>query len=204
MKRLLAALVLAMSVTACATGTTNLTLTVPEGHRGVISEAPPMRLEVPAVTDARSNQTRIGDKRNGYGMVMGQIGTTQPPTEIVQQALEHVLTANGHSVGGADDRYSLRTTLKTFWFDYRVGLVTVEFFGTINADVSLVDRTTGQAVYTETFEGYYSERNAGGLSTTWTRIMNAALTDFTTKVSNSEGLRAALAGTQPAPANTAS
>ena len=195
MKKLFAALVLAMSVTACATGTTNLTLTVPPGHRGVISEAPPVRVDVATVSDGRTNQTRIGDKRNGYGMVMGQVGTTEPPVAMVEQALERVMTANGHTLGGANDRYALQTNLKTFWFDYRTGLVTVEFFGTINADVSLVDRTTGQTLYSETFEGYFSERNGGGLSRTWTRIMDAALVDFTTKVSNSDGLRAALAAT---------
>ena len=200
MRKLLFALVGICSLSACALGTTNLTLAVPQGRIGVLSEAPPTRVDVTAVTDQRANQERIGDKRNGYGQVMGAVGVTQPPPEIVEQALEHVMAANNHLIGGGDDQYELQTTLRNFWFDYRAGLLTVEMFGSIQADVTLVDRPSGESLYSETFDGYYSERNAGGLSTSWTRIMNAALEDFATKVSNSEGLKDALATTHEAPA----
>jgi hypothetical protein len=201
MKKFILAAILAISVSACATGTTNLTLAVPQARPGVLSEAPPTRIDVPAVTDSRANTGRIGDKRNGYGMVMGAVGTTQPPATLVEQSLEQVVTANSHVLGGANDRYALQTTLRTFWFDYRTGLVTVEFFGNIQGDVALVDRTTGQTLYTETFDGHYSERTGGGLSATWTRIMNGALADFAMKVAMSEGLKDALAATHaPAPA----
>ncbi|HCK83932.1 MAG TPA: hypothetical protein DHW63_05270 [Hyphomonadaceae bacterium] len=201
MRRIFLALALAVSISACATGTTNITLTTPQTRPAVLAEAPSTRIDVAGVTDSRSNTGRIGDKRNGYGMVMGAVGSTQPPAAIVEQALEQVMTANNHVLGGAEDRYALQTTLRTFWFDYKTGLVTVEFFGTIQAEVALVDRTTGQTLYTETFEGYNSERTGGGLSRTWTRIMDAALADFATKVSLSEGLKAALAATHaPAPA----
>ncbi|HYD87571.1 MAG TPA: hypothetical protein VEA80_08865 [Vitreimonas sp.] len=199
MKRLLAALALAFTASACATGTTNLTLAPAAARPGVLSEAPPTRIDVGPVADQRQRQDRIGDKRNGYGMVMGAVGTTEPPAETIEHALEQVLTANSHILGGQEDRYVLDTTLRNFWFDYRTGLVTVEFFGSVQGDVALVDRTTGQTIYTEAFEGYYSERTGGGLSQTWTRIMNGALTDFATKVSMSEGLKDAIASThQPA------
>jgi hypothetical protein len=201
MMKYIAALVMAGALTACATGTTNLTLTAPAPTAAVLSEAPPTRIDVPAVTDSRDRTDRIGDKRNGYGQVMGAIGTVEPPAAIVEQSLERVVTANNHILGSESDRYALQTTLRRFWFDYRTGLVTVEFFGTIQADVALVDRTTGATLYTESFEGYHSERTGGGLSQTWTRIMNAALADFSTKVGLSEGLQTAIAAThQPAAA----
>jgi hypothetical protein len=200
MRKIIAALVLAISVSACAAGTTNLTLTPPTGKLGVLSEAASTRVDVPASTDARPKTDRIGDKRNGYGMVMGAVGSVEPPATLVERALEQTLTANKHIVGGADDRYVLQSTLKTFWFDYKTGLVTVEFFGNVQADVALVDRTTGQKLYSETFDGYFSEKTGGGLSKTWTRIMDGALADFTTKVGNSDGLKSALAATHaPAP-----
>lgn len=195
MNKLLSVSVLALSVSGCALGTTDITLTPPQGRLGVLSEAPPTEVDVADVNDARTNTGRIGDKRNGYGQVMGAIGTTQPPADIVEQALEQVVTANNHILGDTDDRFVLQTTLRTFWFDYRTGLVTVEFFATIQADVALVDRVTGQTVYTETFDGYASERTGGGLSRTWTRIMDAALADFAGKVGNSQGLQEALAAT---------
>jgi len=194
MRKLLAALALAFTASACAAGTTNLTLAVPPGRAAVLSEAPPTRLDV-AVNDSRARQDRIGDKRNGYGMVMGAVGTTQPPAATIEAALEQVVTANGHTLGADSDRYALQTNLTNFWFDYRTGLVTVEFFGSVQGEVALVDRTTGQTLYTEAFDGYYSERTGGGLSQTWTRIMNGALADFATKVSMSEGLKNAIAST---------
>ncbi len=200
MLKVVAALLLAGSLAACATGTTNLTLAAPAARPGVLSEAPTTTLDVPAIRDARQNQTRIGDKRNGYGMVMGAVGTTQPPTATVEAAIEGIVAANNHVLGGDDARYALQATLKTFWFDYRTGLVSVEFFGTVNADVALIDRTTGATLYTETVEGYYSERTGGGLSQTWTRIMNGALADFATKLGNSDGLKDAIAATHAAPA----
>lgn len=201
MLRVLSVLALAFAVSACATGTTNLNLTVPQPRAGVLSEAPPTTLDVPAVNDARTDTGRIGDKRNGYGMVMGAVGSTQPPAAIIEQSLERIVSANNHSVGSANDRFALQTTLRNFWFDYRTGLVTVEFFGSIQADVALVDRVSGQTLYTETFDGYHSERTGGGLSQTWTRIMDGALADFATKVNMSEGLKDAIAATHaPAPA----
>lgn len=202
MFRVISALFLAGALTACAAGTTNLTLVAPTPTRAVLSEAPPTTLDV-TVNDARQRTDRIGDKRNGYGMVMGAVGTTTPPAEIVEDALEAVVTANNHRLGAESDRYALQTTLRNFWFDYRTGLVTVEFFGSIQGDVALVDRTTNQTLYSETFDGYYSERTGGGLSQTWTRIMNGALADFSTKVGMSDGLRAAIATThEPAAADT--
>lgn len=204
MKKLIAALALAVTASACATGTTNLDLAAPPGRAGVLSEAPPTRIDVAPVTDSRQRHDRIGDKRNGYGVVMGSVGTTQPPAALVERALEQVVTANSHELGADGDRYALQTTLNNFWFDYRTGLVTVEFFGSVQADVSLVDTTTGRSLYTESFDGYYSERTGGGLSQTWTRIMNGALADFATKVSMSEGLKDAIAATHEPAAETGS
>lgn len=200
--RYLAALTMVGALSACALGATDLTLTAPTPTAAVLSEAPPTRLDV-TVADQRDRTDRIGDKRNGYGQVMGSVGTVQPPAETVEQALERVVTANNHILGSESDRYELRTSLKRFWFDYRTGLVTVEFFGNVNADVALVDRTTGATLYTESFEGYYSERTGGGLSQTWTRIMDAALADLANKVGMSEGLQAAIAAThEPAAPDT--
>lgn len=132
---------------------------------------------------------------------MGAVGSTTPPADLIEQSLERMLVANNHTLGASQDRYALQTTLRTFWFDYRTGLVTVEFFGNVQADVALVDRTSGQTLYSETFDGHYSERTGGGLSQTWTRIMNGALADFATKVAMSDGLKDAIAATHsPAPA----
>jgi hypothetical protein len=131
---------------------------------------------------------------------MGAVGSATPPAELVQKALENVLVSNKHILGGAEDRYVLQASLKNFWFDYKTGLVTVEFFRSVKADVTLVDRTTGQKLFMESFDGYRSEKTGGGLSATWTRIMNGALEDLATKVSMSDGLKNALQATHTPPA----
>lgn len=203
MFRLISVMVLALSTTGCALGTTNINIATPVARTGVISEAQPTRIDVVPVKDQRPIPTRIGDKRNGYGVALGEIGSTQSPVSLVERTLEQVLTANKHISGGAEDRFALETRLQRFWLDYKTGLVTVEFFGTVGADYNLVDRKTGQTLYSESIEGYYSQKTGGGLSKTWARIMSAALADFATKFGNSDGLKAAIESAQAQPPSDA-
>jgi hypothetical protein len=80
--------------------------------------------------------------------------------------------------------------------------VTVEFYGSVQAEISVVDQETGTAIYTELFDGYHSRKQGGGLSKTWTLVMNEALADLANKINLSPSFKDALAQTaapQPAP-----
>ena len=199
MKRLLLVLASALCLTACATGTTNLTLGLAEGAAkpGLLSEVPPRTVYIAPVTDSRpsTEANRIGDKRNGYGMVMGAVGTTQPVDKLLSDVLVKTFKANGHTVvpEATDGALKVEADVKRFWFDYKTGLVTVEFFGDVQAGLKVTDPVTGTLVFEELFKGYYSDKTGGGLSKTWTRVMDEALADFSREVSLSSGLAEALA-----------
>ncbi len=78
--------------------------------------------------------------------------------------------------------------MKTFWFDYKTGFVTVEFFGDIQIALKVTDTATGAVVFDDIFKGYYSDKTGGGLSKTWTRVMDSALADLSREISLSSDL----------------
>ncbi|NHK27292.1 hypothetical protein FF098_005190 [Parvularcula flava] len=206
--RLLLILAMALGMSACAFGDEELTLayTSDVAKPGVISEAPSTDIMIADVTDARPDRKPVGKpetadpkrsyligyKRNGYGQNTGNIVNDKPVEDLVQTTLETMLAANGHSVVSDNAPFTLQTTVNDLWFDYKTGLVTVEFFGTVEADVSLVDNTTGEVVFSDSFTGYNSAKTGGGLSGTWTTIMNAALEDLARQISFSTDLKDAL------------
>lgn len=181
-------------VTACATGTTNLTLGLtPETVKtGLLSEVDSVTVTVSDVTDERdpSKRDRIGDKRNGYGMVMGAVGTEKPVTDIVKDTIVQTFEANGHKVADGGG-LKVAIDVNTFWFDYKTGMVTVEFFGDVQISMT-VTTPSGDVVFEDDFKGYYSDKTGGGLSKTWTRVMDEALADLSREISLSQELMEAL------------
>jgi hypothetical protein len=190
-----------LSLTACAFGDAKLKVAYDPAaaKAGVLSEAPSATIDLKDVEDARVEKPQIGYKRNGFGMKTADIFSERPAPEIVKEALAATLEKNGHKTG--DSRYAVTTKLNKFWFDYKTGLVTVEFYGSVQAEISVVDQQTGTAIYTETFDGYHSRKQGGGLSKTWTLVMNEALADLVNKVNLSPAFKDALSQTgAPAPA----
>ena len=194
MKKIVGLLMGFFTLTACATGTTNLALGLSDDavKPGVISEAPARTLYLAEVKDERDPQriNRIGDKRNTYGMVMGSVGTEEPVADTVSDALTKTFEASGHTVVSKPEGAPLRidAAVKNFWFDYKTGLVTVEFFGDIQVALKVTDTATGAVVFDEIFKGYYSDKTGGGLSKTWTRVMDSALADLSREISLSTDL----------------
>ncbi|MEH6694578.1 MAG: hypothetical protein V7675_06020 [Hyphomonas sp.] len=188
----------ALSLSACATGTTNLSLGISEdaAKPALLSEVSPEVLVLKDVKDSRKPEetARIGNKRNGYGMVMGAIGTKTAPTDTVADVITKTLEANGHSVTSTPDGKSLEVSaeLTRFWLDYKTGFVTVEFFGDVQINFSLTDPASGEIVFSDQFKGYYSDKTGGGLSKTWTRVMDAALADLSKEISMSAELMEAI------------
>jgi hypothetical protein len=180
-----------LALGACAFGDEKLNLAY---------DASATTVAVSDVADERAEKAAIGYKRNGFGAKTADILSVKPTAELVKEALVATLEKNGHTIGGADERFAVKTTLRKFWFDYKTGLVTVEFYGNVQAEIVVVDQQTGETMFREIFEGYHSEKTGGGLSKTWTRVMNAALADFVAKVNLSPGFKDALAAVSAAKA----
>ncbi len=203
--RILAIVAASLALAGCAFGDEklNLALDTSAAKPGVLSEAPPAIVFVTDVKDERPEQRAIGYKRNGYGAKTAKILSVRPEPDLVKEALTTTLEKNGHKIGAAGERFAVDTKLRKFWFDYKTGLVTVEFYGNVQAEVSLRDQVTGETLYTEVHDGYHSRKLGGGLAKTWTNIMNAALADFASKVNLSPGLKDALAKASASPAASA-
>lgn len=197
----------ALSLCACAFGDNALELgyTDAVAKPGVLSEAAPTAIDVTDVQDAREARKPVGKaatadpkrpmlvgyKRNGFGQNTGNIVAEEPVADIVEAALETMLEANGHMVA-EDAPLAMETTLRDFWFDYKTGLVSVEFVADVIADVVLRDRASGMVLFEDSFSGSASAKQAGGLSGTWERVMNDALADMIRQVSLSGELAEAI------------
>ena len=208
MARIVAIMLTAFCLSACAFGDETLMLSLSDeaARPGVISQASPTVIAVNEFVDERPDRKPVGKdetadpkrpylvgyKRNGYGQNTGNILSEQLTTEIVQSAFEKMLIENGHQIDQDNAVVALGAAVKDFWLDYKVGLVTVEFFGTVEADVSLTDNATGEVVFSEVFTGHNSRKTAGGLSGTWTEVMNAALSDVARQISLSDDFKDAL------------
>lgn len=200
MMRFILAAAAALSLSACAYGDAKLNLgyDAASAKKGVLSEAPSTAIYLADVEDRRVDKQRIGYKRNGFGAKTADIVSDRPVPEIVKEALAAALEKNNHVIGGPQERIALKPSLTNFWFDYKTGLVTVEFYGQVQTELVVVDQTSGAVVYSEIFDGYYSEKTGGGLKKTWQRVMNAALADIVSKINLSTGLKDALQGAQAA------
>jgi ABC-type uncharacterized transport system auxiliary subunit len=210
MLKIVAAAFAALSLSACAAGTTNLALVKAPANiarPALLAEAPSRTVAITQVTDAREQNTRdrIGDKRNGYGMVMGKIGTTEPVPDVVKKVLTQTFAANKQKVvdDAAAANVKVEAEVKKFWFDYKTGLVTVEFFADTQINLVVKD-ASNKEIFRQDFKGYASEKTAGGLSDIWTRVMDAALADLSREISLSSELKAALEKAQQSVAQAAS
>lgn len=189
--------VAALSVTACAFGDETLTLDVDGTLRpGLLQEATTTTVTVADATDGRGavdpvgkpdhkdmqRPAFVGYKRNGYGQKTANIVTDRPVTDVVTEALVRMLEKNGHQVG-EDAPLRFETTITAFDLDMKSGLVTVEFIGSVEADVRLLDTRTGQELYSGSFRGNETRKTGGGLSGTWTTILNEALADMVRRIS---------------------
>lgn len=208
MLRIISVLLLSISLSACAFGDETLTLglTETEASPALLGQASPTVFSVGEFTDERPDRKPVGKdetadpkrpyfvgyKRNGYGQNTGNILNDRKIVETVQTELETMLVANGHALEDDAGSLSLAAKVKEFWFDYKTGLVTVEFFGTVEADIAVSEKETGEVLFTETFVGYHSRKTGGGFSGTWTEVMNAALSDMVRQISLSADLKEAL------------
>lgn len=202
MKNLLGLFALATMLSACVFGDEELAISYSDQQvPALLAEATSQPIDIAPINNNRPERIAVGDreerikdhiligyKRNAYGQELGNIITDKPVTEIFEVALETLLTTNGHTIGDESDNLVLSVDLKDLWFDYKTGLVSVEFFADVEADITLTDRRNGEVLFSETFAGRSVSKQAGGLSGTWQTITEEALADVMKQISLSEDL----------------
>ncbi len=93
---------------------------------------------------------RVSTKKNGYGMEMARIVSTNNVVDLVRTSVEREFTAQGFRVGSGGVPVTIE--LQNFYNNFEVGLVT----GTASADVSFglrVRDAAGAQLYARNYSG---------------------------------------------------
>ena len=167
-------------------------------RKGPLSSVKPLKFEVGEFIDKRPETDKIGYKHTGFGTKTATIVTTQPVTQIVKEAIVTEFQKNGHLMAGDHRDLLLSGTVTSFWFDYHVSFITIEFMGTVSVDLDVTNGKTGAIMLTRTYQGHYNEKSLGGLGGTWERIMNVALERMVQQMSTDNKLVQALEGLEAA------
>jgi hypothetical protein len=116
-------------------------------------------------------------------MKTADILTQKPVPEIVRDAISAELSKNGHFTNSKAPELTLAGQVTTFWFDIQINFWSVEFMGTVAADLNVSDAQTGASLLTRTYQGHFNEKSLGGLDATWERVMNTALANMIEEMS---------------------
>lgn len=149
--------------------------------------------------DGRTQYTdRISTKKNGYGMEMARIISTNDVVEVVRGGVERELKAQGYVIG--PNGLSVTVELQNFYNNFRLGLVQ----GSAVAEVAIavkVRNAAGGLLYSQLYDATASVDVMLASGTNAREALQKALTQATQKIVEDKALQAALlASKRPAPA----
>ncbi len=87
-----------------------------------------------AVTDERAERTKIGTKKNGFGMEMAPIVPQRPVAEFFKSAIEAELKNRGFQLGRGK---TLSVEVDRFYNDFKVGMWSGDAVGELEMHVSV-------------------------------------------------------------------
>lgn len=85
------------------------------------------------VTDQRQDKSKVGSKKNGYGMEMAPILATEEVSVTIRRAIEQELHARGFQLGSDAALVQIATDLTRFYNDHKMGF----FAGDAVADLNM-------------------------------------------------------------------
>lgn len=85
------------------------------------------------VNDQRQDKSKVGSKKNGYGMEMAPILAVEDVTITVRRAIEQELRARGFQVGSEAALVQITTDLTRYYNDHKMGF----FAGDAVADLNM-------------------------------------------------------------------
>ncbi len=116
----------------------------------VIPRADEVTLTFSAQDNRAQFKDRVSNKKNGYGMEMARIVSTNDVVDLVRGSVERELKAQGFRVGSGG--VAITIELQNFYNNFQLGLVT----GTAVADVSFglkVRDVSGALLYSRNYSG---------------------------------------------------
>jgi uncharacterized lipoprotein len=152
MRRSIAAIVAAGLMVGCALSEDKVPVDyVPDPTpRAAVAGAGSVTLSLTATDKRTQYNDRIGTKKNGYGMEMARIVSTNDVVDLVRTSLEQELKAEGFRIG--EGGAALTIEVQNFYNNFKLGL----FAGTAVAEVTFtvkVRNAAGTLLYQNAYTG---------------------------------------------------
>ncbi len=109
-----------------------------------------------AVADMRQEKTKVGSKKNAYGMEMAPILAAEDVALTVQKAIEGELQARGFKVGSQEALVQIAADLTRFYNDHKLGFPSSESVAELSMLVSLKAKN-GSPLYSRLILGKGNE-----------------------------------------------
>jgi uncharacterized lipoprotein len=154
MGKIFAAIVMAISLSACALTVDEVDLAYkPQTQAVAIGGADNVKVRVTA-TDARaSNRDRISVKKNGYGMEMASIVAKQDVPKLVADAIEQDLKARGFRIDSG--AVFVLVDVNKFYNDFKTGFFAGQAVGEVMLNVQVLN-AGGRMFYSKSYPGEYT------------------------------------------------
>lgn len=157
MRNLLCAIALGLLTSACALTTD--TIDVPYQSTGNVTHIDGASAETVSVsgTDARTAyRDRVSTKKNGYGMEMAAIVTSNDIPQTVTNAIQQELAAEGYKIG--PNHAKLQVEVIKFYNDFKMGFFSGDAYAQVALNVKVL--TAGNdLIYAKYYEANGTEPN---------------------------------------------
>jgi len=158
MKRLLWIFICLGYLSGCAVTTEQVTLSYqPQNNIAAIAGADTIGVNV-TVKDERQDMSRVSRKKNGFGMEMASITTTEDVAVTVRKALEDELRQRGFLIGSSQAIVSVETELTRFYNDFKLGIFAGDAVADLNMLVKVHDKD-GKLLYSRQLMAQGLEKN---------------------------------------------
>ena len=139
-----------------------------------------------------SERGKVGNKKNGFGVVTAPVQSSKEVTSVIYDALKHELENNNHKViAMPTDSVTdliINAKLTRYWSDFVMHFFDLEMTGTIIADVSIVSPQTNTVLSQKTVNGSFAESRQMALDGAYESALNGALAEFVRSFSRDPAL----------------
>lgn len=151
MKKILVAMLAALSLSACALTVDEVDVAYkPQTQPVAIGGADNVKVKVTASDARASNRDRISVKKNGYGMEMAAIVPKQDLTQVVSGAIEQDLKARGFRIEAG--QVFVLVDIAKFYNDFKVGMFVGQAAGEVMLNVQEMN-AAGRLLYSKSYPG---------------------------------------------------
>ncbi len=170
-----------IQISGCAIGTTRVIVAHEPLDR--IEQKAQGKLLVRPFVDKRANKEFIGNKRNGFGMVLGHIGLMEGTTleNLMTQAFAQALREAGYHVVVQDAAKLASETgpfnavvdgeIRDFWLDLYMAV-----WHYMDIEVKALDPSLQRVLWEKTFHGEKKDVLWIGATAEYEKVINASLT----------------------------